>query len=52
VRHRHPTEAYASPPGNGLALLLTCGEADNPGKADRHPLTATRQVSAIRMGVP
>ena len=35
VRRQHLSEAHASPPHNGLALPLNCGEADNPGTADR-----------------
>jgi hypothetical protein len=30
---------------------LNCGEADNPGQADRHPIAHIRSVSAIRAGV-
>jgi len=52
VRHQHPAKAHASPPHNSFTLPLTCGEADNPGKADRHPLAHIRSVSAIRIGVP
>ena len=35
---QHLVKAHASPPHNGLALPRTCGEADNLGKAYRHPL--------------
>jgi hypothetical protein len=49
--HEHPAEALASPPHPGTALLLSCGEADNPGKADRDP-PRIGLVSAAWVGVP
>jgi hypothetical protein len=33
-----PCQGTCLTPHHGLALPLTCGEADNPSKADRHPL--------------
>lgn len=37
MRHQPPPKAHASPTRPDTASHLTCGKADNHGKADSHP---------------